>query len=100
MSPPTIKFCYLLHLYVFTAFSHYTVLARRASNDLIEKRQTSDVSPLVDFQVYEPVWSPTGASNQYGCVFTETLMVHEFANSYGVPFVGKNSSSVLLSTAY
>ncbi|KAI9740531.1 MAG: hypothetical protein M1834_005112 [Cirrosporium novae-zelandiae] len=51
------------------------------------KRTTS--SPrLVDFQVSEPVFTPQGTSNSYGCVETKTLMEHTFAYSYGNPYVG------------
>ena len=51
-------------------------------------RQASAAGPLVDFQVYEPVLTPSGASDQYGCIYTKDLMSYEFANSYGAPFVG------------
>ena len=51
-------------------------------------RQASAAGPLVDFQVYEPVLTPSGASDQYGCIYTKELMSYEFANSYGAPFVG------------
>ncbi len=61
---------------------------------------------LVDFQVYPPVLIPTPAGDvltngstgsvptvvpvqTFGCVIYETLMVYEFAKSYGAPFVGK-----------
>ena len=46
---------------------------------------------LVDFQVYEPVLTPTGSSDQYGCVYTQVLMEYDFANSYGAPFVGEDT---------
>jgi len=66
---------------------------------------------LVDFQVYPPVLVPTPAGDvltngstgsiptvvpaeTFGCVVYETLMVHEFAESYGAPFVGKLLSHV------
>ena len=51
-------------------------------------RQAPAVGPLVDFQVSEPVLTPSGASDQYGCIYTKKLMSYEFANSYGHPFVG------------
>ena len=51
-------------------------------------RQAPAAGPLVDFQVYEPVLTPSGASDQYGCIYTKELMSYEFANSYGAPFVG------------
>ena len=51
-------------------------------------RQAPAAGPLVDFQVSEPVLTPSGASDQYGCIYTKKLMSYEFANSYGAPFVG------------
>lgn len=45
-------------------------------------------APLVDFQVSEPVLTPTGSSNENGCVYSQVLMSHVFANSYGVPYTG------------
>lgn len=56
-------------------------------------RQAPAAGPLVDFQVYEPVLTPSGASDQYGCIYTKELMSYEFANSYGAPFVGVSSCS-------
>jgi hypothetical protein len=59
------------------------------SNVNLEKRQGAPGNGvLTDFQVYEPVLTPSGTSNQYGCIYTQTLMAHDFANSYGAPFVG------------
>ena len=52
------------------------------------KRQAPAAGPFLDFQVYQPLLTPTGASDQYGCIYTKELMSHEFANSYGTPFVG------------
>ncbi|KAK1991417.1 hypothetical protein LX36DRAFT_348424 [Colletotrichum falcatum] len=44
-------------------------------------------APLLDtFQVAEPVLLPSGAAA--GDAVTMTLMEHQFANSYGAPFVG------------
>ena len=54
----------------------------------IGKRQALAPSTLVDFQVYEPVLTPSGTVDQYGCVYTQLLMDHVFAYSYGMPFVG------------
>lgn len=45
-------------------------------------------SALVNFQVYEPVVTPTGPNDELGCVHTQLLMEHVFAFSYGSPFVG------------
>ena len=52
------------------------------------KRQTSSSGITVDFQVTEPVLTPSGTNDQYGCVYTKVLMEHDFAYSYGAPFVG------------
>ena len=62
-----------------------------SSDRLLRERQSASVSngPLVNFQVYEPVLTPTGSRDQYGCVYTQVLMQHVFGNSYGMPFVGK-----------
>ncbi|OJJ45917.1 hypothetical protein ASPZODRAFT_26514 [Penicilliopsis zonata CBS 506.65] len=48
-------------------------------------------SLLHDFQVHPPTLIPAvgNGSNPYGCVVTQTLMAYDFANSYGVPFVGE-----------
>ncbi len=61
-------------------------------DNALGKRQAPAPSPLVDFQVYEPVLTPSGAADQYGCVYTQLLMDHVFAYSYGMPFVGMNKS--------
>jgi hypothetical protein len=62
-------------------------------------------SPLVNFQVYPPVLTPFTKFNNdvvlansgpvgnvavdaKACVTNQTLMIHTFAQSYGVPFVG------------
>lgn len=76
-----------LVLYVFVTFFVQNGLSSWLPN--IWKRQTAAASPLVDFEVYKPVLTPSGASDQYGCIYTKELMSYEFANSYGVPFVGR-----------
>ena len=86
-----IKFHYLLYSYVLVALLGPIAIAIRDPDGLDQKRQVSAPSPLVNFQVSLPILTPSGQSNQYGCVYTETLMEHEFANSYGSPFVGKRS---------
>lgn len=53
------------------------------------KRQTSSEPPLVDFQVSEPILTPLGTTDRYGCIYTQLLMEHDFAFSYGKPFVGE-----------
>ena len=67
------------------------VLAQQLPNIDIWKRQTPapSSSVLVDFQVVEPVLTPTGSGDQYGCVYTQLLMDHSFGYSYGQPFVGR-----------
>ena len=57
-------------------------------NALVKRQGAPGTGVLTDFQVYEPVLTPSGPSNQYGCVYTKTLMEYDFANSYGAPFVG------------
>ncbi|KAI4169276.1 MAG: hypothetical protein LQ348_007309 [Seirophora lacunosa] len=52
------------------------------------KRQTPIIPPLVNLQVSEPILTPVGDSDQYGCIHTQLLMDHVFAFSYGKPFVG------------
>jgi len=48
---------------------------------------SSSRAPLLDtFQVAEPVLLPSGAAGEEA--ITVTLMDHQFANSYGTPFVG------------
>ena len=60
----------------------------RTPNDEISKRQSATSALLSVFAVYEPVLTPTGSSDQYGCIYTELLMDHVFGYSYGMPFVG------------
>ena len=60
-----------------------------------QKRPFADLGRLVNFQVSEPVLTPSEQADREGCVYTLTLMEHVFANSYDVPFVGKQPSSPL-----
>lgn len=53
------------------------------------KRQVPATPPLVVFQVQDPIIIPTTNGNQSGCVETQLLMDHEFAYSYGNPFIGE-----------
>ena len=76
-----------LLLYVCVALLSACVLASLTTETTLLTRQTP-ASPLVDFQVSQPILTPSGTSDQYGCIYTETLMEYEFANSYGAPFVG------------
>lgn len=79
---------YLLLLCVLISIPHNVVVAQ-APDSRLQVRQAADTSPLMDFQVYEPVSTPTGPDDNYGCVYTKLLMDHVFAFSYGDPFVGK-----------
>jgi len=63
-------------------------LSSSGTEVVILARQAS-ISVLKVFQVHEPVLTPAAPSDQYGCVYTELLMEHSFAFSYGKPFVGQ-----------
>lgn len=65
-----------------------SAVVAQALDTLLQLRQVAQTSPLINFQVYEPVLTPTGPSDEYGCVYTKLLMDHVFALSYGKPFVG------------
>jgi len=66
---------------------------RRPDHGFVEQRQAQPApGQLNDFQVYEPVLTPEGPSDQHGCVYTKVLMEHDFANSYGAPFVGMSET--------
>ena len=81
--------CRLFFLCVFI-LSFSSEAAAPASSDFDHsKRQSTAAAPLVDFQVSEPVLTPTGSSNENGCVFSQVLMTHVFDNSYGNPFMGQ-----------
>ena len=79
-----------LSLCVSSILSIQAVSASQYSNHALRKRQNDSIIPLPleDFQVNEPVLTPSGDSDQYGCIRTQVLMEHVFANSYGQPFVG------------
>ena len=81
---------------------------KRDSQASVVSSATAAATPLVDFQVYQPVLTPTGLADQKfsadgssqtqslsvqpetsSCIVT--LMVHDFGYSYGAPFVGKCS---------
>jgi len=83
----------LLTIYILSDLSLPGILYSRGLDVAIITRQAS-VSVLEVFQVHEPVFTPAGTSDQYGCVYTEVLMEHSFAFSYGVPFVGKPASAL------
>ncbi|KAL8833553.1 MAG: hypothetical protein Q9170_004208 [Blastenia crenularia] len=86
--PPPRSWSSILLLCVLVALSPSPASTSRGPDHGLEKRQTPSASPLVDFQVSEPILVPTGTSDQYGCVHTQLLMDHVFAFSYGQPFVG------------
>ena len=66
-------------------------------NDIKDFGPWSFFGPLVNFQVHQPVFTPSGSDTEYGCVTTQTLMEHEFAFSYGKPFVGRLAAPVFRS---
>ena len=77
----------VLLLYVFVAPALSIVLP--APDHALSARQAAPSPGQTDiFQVYPPVLTPSGSSNKYGCVYTKVLMEHNFAYSYGQPFVG------------
>lgn len=88
MLSPLINSRSLPLLYVSSLLLYQTLYASSVPNHNLVKRQTAAAAPLVDFQVYEPILTPSGASDQYGCVYTKELMSYVFGNSYGAPFVG------------
>lgn len=63
-------------------------IAGQAPDRIEPSLKAPETISLVNFQVYEPVFTPTGQHNKYGCVHTKLLMDHVFAFSYGSPFVG------------
>ena len=78
----------LLLLCVPVALSLAAAISDKSPDYGLERRQTPAAAPLVDFEVYEPVLTPTGDADENGCVYTELLMDYVFAFSYGKPFVG------------
>ena len=84
-----------LFLCFFAAATLASSLVKRTPPSPAFHRRQANPPPgaLVDFQVYEPVLTPSGSSDQYGCVYTKVLMEYDFANSYGAPFVGTRGSS-------
>ena len=79
---------------IFLCVSTTSVIAtliRPDPPDITIKAPSSgnDSAPLVNFQVHEPVFTPIGLKSGPSCVHTQTLMEHDFAFSYGHPFVGE-----------
>ena len=94
---PAIKFNCFLYSYVYMLLCATSAFSLPSPNhDALRMRQTPATTPLVDFQVSEPILTPSGTSDQYGCIYTQTLMEHTFGNSYGKPFVGTLPSSMWL----
>lgn len=77
----------LLVLCVLVAQSKQDGDIGQISNRFLQENQTT-TSPLVNFQVKEPVLTP-GSGDRKNCVYTKQLMDHVFAFSYGAPFVGR-----------
>ncbi|KAL8851861.1 MAG: hypothetical protein Q9221_003287 [Calogaya cf. arnoldii] len=88
--------CHLLFLLcVLVAPSSSTAFSYADPDRGLAKRQLSTTpplpafqapEPLAVFQVQDPILIPT--ATEPGCVYTQLLMEHEFAFSYGKPFVG------------
>ena len=72
----------------------FTAVARTQEHSLLERRTVDLTVPLRDFQVFQPVITPAGSANPYGCIYTKVLMQHEFAYSYGMPFVGRPKARI------
>ena len=88
-----------LLLCVFAALLVHTGFSEVNPDNAARKRQAATAaSPLVNFQVSEPVLTPSGTSDQNGCIYTQLLMDHVFAFSYGKPFVGGSSQPLLQRT--
>ena len=85
-----------LCLYVFMLQDATSSVSFQAPNDALQSRQ-APATPLVDFQVSQPILTPYGTNDQYGCIYTQTLMTYVFANSYNAPFVGARHSSFQVS---
>lgn len=82
------KSCFrLLFLCVFVILSKQTADLGQIPDGNVQENQASD-SPLVNFQVNEPILIP-GPGDLKDCVYTTQLMDHVFAFSYGAPFVGR-----------
>ena len=72
----------------------FATLIRPEPPDVIIKspRNGNDSAPLVTFQVREPLYTPHGTKLGPSCIHTQTLMEHDFAFSYGQPFVGNDTA--------
>lgn len=86
LSIPLFRHCLLLCVLVILSSS--PSVTSPDPDYALGKRQTPIIPPLVNFQVSEPILTPVGDSDQYGCIQTQLLMDHVFAFSYGKPFVG------------
>jgi hypothetical protein len=79
---------FLSFLFLTSALASDALVA--APPRLATRQGTPGSGVLRDFEVHTPVLTPESNNGRdaYGCVVTQTLMVHQFANSYGKPFVG------------
>ena len=90
MLPPINLFNCLLFSYLLFLHRPVDALSFSSPNDAHQKLQQPPTNfPLEDFQVSQEVLTPSDTSNEFGCIHTQRLMSHVFANSYGDPFVGK-----------
>ncbi|KAL8871062.1 MAG: hypothetical protein Q9174_003034 [Haloplaca sp. 1 TL-2023] len=81
----------LLLLCVFGASSLSATVAQKVPDQALANRQTAAEDPLINLQVSNPILLPSGNKSQDGCVHNVVLMEHDFAFSYGKPFVGSVS---------
>lgn len=89
MSYASSKKSYLLYPYVLVILLSLEAFAALIPDHSVQKRQDPfEQAPLAIFQVAEPITTPTGTNDTSGCIWTETLMEYEFAESYYRPFVG------------
>lgn len=90
MSYASSKKSYLLYPYVLVILLSLEAFAALIPDHSVQKRQDPfEQAPLAIFQVAEPISTPTGSNDTSGCIWTETLMEYEFAESYYRPFVGQ-----------
>ena len=82
---------FILCVYMAPGWQHTDWV--QISDGSLHSRQESRTAPLVDFQVAAPVLTPTSPSTDGDCVYTQELMSHVFAFSYGIPFVGRKCQS-------
>lgn len=81
----------LLSQYILHGLSSVRHRVKSSGLDVVIIARQASTSVLKVFQVHEPVLTPVEPSDQYGCVYTELLMEHSFAFSYGKPFIGQSA---------